>query len=195
MEVKTFKKKDKFYLLIFILSCLSILISIILKSLGIDWFSLYFKNIFIPIKLEYVINTIMLMIQFYLIVGCITRYEPKKLFIKLLPYFPLNILIYFFPGKFHFALCLIIMFSVCLSLRPKFSTLISFIINLLLIFSMQFILLWLKLDIKNFLPVFPNVINILLINIDQFILLGFLYFVNRKWGEKYAKLVLHRRKR
>ena len=75
-------KKDKLFLLIFILSSLSIIIAIPLKLLGINLFNINLSFNLIPINLEYILNIIINIVQFYLIIGCITFYEPSKLIIK-----------------------------------------------------------------------------------------------------------------
>ena len=186
-------KKDKLFLIIFLLSCLSIACATSLKLMGLNLFGLNSSFNLIPLSLENSITFMMLMIEFYLIVGCITLYEPKELLIKILPYLPLNALIYFLPDNAYLILCLIMMFVTCISLRPKFTTIIMMVINLLIIFTIQLSIRWLRLDITNFVPVIPDFINVYLLHIDEFIILGLLYFVNRKWGEKFAKLVLFRR--
>ena len=187
-------KKDKLFLLIFILSSLSIIIAIPLKLLGINLFNINLSFNLIPINLEYILNIIINIVQFYLIIGCITFYEPSKLIIKILPYLPLTILLYFLPQNTIFPLSLIILLATCLSLRPKFSTIISFIINIIVISMLQLLLIWLKLNIINYSSEFPNFINLFLMHIDEFIILGSIYFVTRKWGDEFVqKLAIFRR--
>ena len=186
-------KKEKLYVLIFSLSCLSILVSIPLKLIGIKLFGINIFPIFFPSNLEYTLNNILSMIQFYLIIGCVTFYEPKNMLIKILPYLPLTILINSFSLNNTYLFCLILLLVTCMSLKPKFSTFISFLLNIFLISILQMILIWVKLDVSFFSPVFPSFINIVLYHIDEFIMLGFLYFLNRKWGEKFAQLVIYRR--
>ncbi len=187
-------KKEKLFLLIFALSVLSIFVSFTLKLAGINLYGINesydFSFTFVPIRVEFIINGIISIIQFYLIVGCITRYQPKPLLIKIIPYLPLTFLLYFLPEQLFFPLCLLILLATCTSINPKFSTLILFIVNIFLISVLQIVLIWLKLDVVTISPIFPDFMKLLLLHFDEFIILGFLYFVNRKWGEKFAKLVI-----
>ena len=72
------QKKDKFYILIFIFSIVSICASIALKLFGFDWFQLNKCSIETLFNLEIVIELIILIFQYILIVGCITRYKFKE---------------------------------------------------------------------------------------------------------------------
>lgn len=185
-------KEERLYLIFFILSVFSIIVSFVLKIFGLNWFNITFTYE-MPANLAYFINTTMLFVQFYLIVGSITRLEPKQLFFKLLPYFPLNILLYFISHDYYLELTLLLLFVTVLSIAPKFSIILSFVVNILIISILQFILLWIKLGLLN--VVFPDILNMILLHIDEFILLGLLYYINRKWGDKYAELVIFWRKR
>ena len=177
------------------MSLFSLIASIVLKYLGIDWFDLQNYRFEIENIPKYIINSIILILQYMLIVGCVNRYNFKELFIKLLPYFPIVVILYFLPKEFYCILNCIILFTTCMSLRPRFSTIISFIVNITCISLIQIILLWIKLDISNLVPVSLGLIDFLIVNIDQFIMLALLYYINRKWGDKFDKLVIFRGKR
>lgn len=164
----------------FILTVTSLIISVLLKFIGYDWFKIE-ANYSTSNYTENIINGIMMFIQYYLIVGIVTRLPFKKLFIKMLPYFPLNILLFFINDKNYFLACFIIMFSTCIAIKPKFSTLLKFSINLIIVFIMQIILIWLKFDKSG--VIFTSAFNVMLVNIDQFILLSLLYYINRMRGE------------
>ncbi len=137
-------KKEKLYVLIFSLSCLSILAAVPLKFVGVKLFGINIFPIFIPSNIEFTLNNIITMIQFYLMIGCITFYEPKNMLIKILPYLPLMILVNYFTLNNTFIFTLIIMLVTSLSLKPKFSTLISFVVNIIFISIIQIILMWIK---------------------------------------------------
>jgi hypothetical protein len=138
----------------------------------------------------------MLMLQFYLILGCVTRLEPKELLMKSLPLMPLNVMIYFFPPNMHMLFCFILMFVCSFVLLPKFSTIILLIVNVLIVCILQISLLWLKFGLESIAPVTMSLPDMAVYNIDQMILLTMLYYFNRKRGDKYvSKLVFRRRKK
>lgn len=178
-------KKHRLYLVISILSFLSLIIAITLKLNGTKIFDLNINPYTPNDWVTYISNTIILIFQYILIVGCIVRYKLKELTIKLIPYMPLVVILYFLPTNVYFILNCIILFVTCISLKPKFSTIVLFIVNIFIISLLQLLLLWLKLDIKNVMPISLGFIDFFVFNLDQFILLGLLYFINRKWGEKY----------
>lgn len=177
------QKKDKFYILIFIFSILSICASIALKLFGFDWFCLNKFAIYLPEYIDIIINFVILSIQYFLIVGCVTRYNPKILFFKMLPYMPLLVLMEYFPKNVYSILTIIILLVPCLSFIPKFSTVFRFIYNIIFVSILQLIIIWLRVDIKQFAPIFPETIQFLAINIDQLIILSFLYYINRRRGD------------
>lgn len=178
-ENKNVKKRDKLYITIFIFSLVSLCAAIILKVFGVNWFHLnsYSATLF---NLELAIKLVILVIQYVLIVGCVTRYEPKTLCLKMIPYIPLTIILYFLPKEVYSILCILILFVTCVSLSPTFSTVTNFIINIIAISALQLTIIWLRLDTVIIAPVFPNSIQLLIMNIDQFIILLLLYYVNRK---------------
>ena len=178
------QKKDKFYILIFMFSIASICASTALKLFGFDWFCLNKFTIYFPEYIDIIINFIILSMQYFLIVGCVTRYNSKALFFKMLPYMPLIILIDYFPKNVYSILSIIILFVPCLSFIPKFSTVFRFIYNIIFVSILQLIIIWLRIDIKQFAPVFPETIQFLTMNIDQIIILSFLYYINRRRGDK-----------
>lgn len=187
------QKKDKLYLLIFVFSVNSIVASIILKLLGINIFSISNYNFEYPI-IGFIIKLLILIAQYILIVGCITRLPPKKLFFKMLSFLPLTIILYYLPENIHFQISALILFVTCLTLIPKFSTIINFISNIVFISILQLIIIWLKLDIKSITPIFPDVFQFAIMNIDQFIILIFLYLFNRKRGDMHGLVIFRRKK-
>ena len=130
-------KKDRFFVLVSIFSIISLITSSLLKLFGVEWFLLGNYKSYGFVILETIIVSFVLILQYILIVGCITRYKFKDLFFKMLPYMPLTILLQHFPKDYHVALCGIIMFSTCVSIIPKFSTVLRFVINIGFILIMQ----------------------------------------------------------
>ena len=180
-------KKDKLFLLIFIFSINSIFASIILKLLGVNIFSVSNYNFDYPV-IGFSIKLLILIAQYYLIVGCVTRLPPKTLFFKMLPFLPLTTILYYLPKEQYFNISALILFVTCLALIPKFSTIISFVLNIFFISSIQLLMIWLRLDIKQFESIFPSFLQMLVMNIDQFIILFSLYFLNRKRGDIYVAI-------
>lgn len=193
MNIK--KQNEKAYLLAFIFSLFCILFAAILKILGINIFTLNFNYQTFSSKVEILIKTILLLIQYYLIVGCVTNYSPKKLFIKMLPYFPLTTFLFFIPDANYLFLSGLILFITCFSIYPKFSTIIKFSFNITFICCMQVILIWLKTSIVPILPLFPNALQLLIMNIDQYIILVLLYYFNMKWGDIYGLAIFRRKEK
>jgi hypothetical protein len=180
-------KKDKLFLILFIFSINSIFAAIILKTLGVNIFNISNYNYEYPI-IETALRFLILIIQYSLIVGCITRLQPKELLFKVLPYLPLTLILYYLPNSLYFNISALILFVTCLSIIPKFSTIIRYCLNIILISSFQLIMIWLRLDIKQLEPIFPSFMQMLVMNIDQFIILFLLYFMNRKWGDIYVAI-------
>lgn len=180
-----YSKKDKFYILIFIFSMFSIILAVILKLFGIDWFGLSNNSTNYFINIEYTIKVLIIFFQYTLIVGCITCLPFKKLCLKIIPFLPLTIILNYVPVKLYPAMSALILFAPCLSFVPKFSTTIKFILNISFISIFQITMTWLRLDIKQFKTVFPNFLQLLIMNIDQFIILFLLYYLNRKRGDIY----------
>ena len=186
-------KKDKLFLLIFIFSINSILASIILKLLGLNIFSVSNYNFEYPI-IGFSIKLLILIAQYILIVGCVTRLPPKALFFKMLPFLPLTTILYFLPKDIYFNISALILFVTCLTLIPKFSTIVSFILNIFLISTLQLIIIWLRLDVRAIAPIFPDTLQFAIMNIDQIIILTLLYFFNRKRGDLHGLVIFRQKK-
>jgi hypothetical protein len=186
-------QKNKLVLLFFIFSVNSIIISAILKMFGLFDFAVTDANFKYPV-VGITIKFIILLAIYYLIVGSVTRFEPKKLFFKMLPFFPLTIVLYCIPQSVYTLISSIILLVTCIALMPKFSTCIRFVLNYLFIAIIQIILIWLKLGISQIAPAFPNELQFAIMNIDQLIILTLLYAINRKWGGKYGLDFLGRKK-
>ena len=180
-------KKDKLFLLIFIFSINSIFASIILKLLGVNIFSVSNYNFDYPI-IGFSIKLLILIAQYYLIIGCVTRLPPKTLFFKMLPFLPLTTILYYLPKEQYSSISVLILFVTCLAIIPRFSTVVSFVLNIIFISIFQFVMIWLRLDIKQFETIFPSFMQMLVMNIDQFIILFLLYFLNRKRGDIYVDI-------
>jgi len=187
-------KKDKLLMVLFAISLISIVAALLIKIFGLSWFSNLHIEIAWPMVIQYIISTILLMAQFYLIAGCVLRLSPKELFIKTLPFMPLNIMIYFFPASMHFVFCFFLMFACCFTLSPKFSTVIRLVLNILIVCVIQIAIIWLKFNLESLIPVRFAISDVIVYNIDQLILLTVLYYYNRKRGDMHvSKLVLFRR--
>jgi len=162
----------------------SILVSIITKLFGTtifdtsgalnNWEFLNFEWV------QYIINGGFILLHYYLIVGCITRLEPKKLFFKLLPFVLLIIVLFFIPQKHYMILSSIIMLVTCIALSPYFSTIIKFIINFVIICLFQQVMIWLRYSDISSTALFVSTAEKITINIDQTIFLTLLYCLNRK---------------
>jgi hypothetical protein len=187
------QSKNKLVLLFFIFSVNSVIISAILKMFGLFDFAVTDANFKYPV-VGITIKFIILLAIYYFIIGSVTRFEPKKLFFKMLPFFPLTIVLYFIPQSVYTPISGVILFATCLSLIPKFSTIVRFILNNALIIIIQFIIIWLRLDIKAVAATFPNELQFAIMNIDQLIILILLYVTNRRWGDKYGLVVFGRKK-
>lgn len=183
-----YNKKDKFYILVFIFSIISIVIAMILKLFGIDWFRLQNHTTNNFLNIEYFIKLLIIIVQYFLIVGSVTCFPFKKLFFKMLPFLPLTIILYCLPAKIYSYISVLILFVTCLVLMPKFSTIIHFVLNILFISIFQLVMMWLRLDIKQLETIFPNFLQMLIMNIDQFVILFLLYFLNRKRGDIYVDI-------
>lgn len=172
--------KDRMYTLFFIFAILSITLSTIAKLVGFDLFRLNqdLQFVFMADTIKFFV----LAFQYILIVGCVTRFEFKELMFKMLPYIPLTVILFYLPKDMYLWLCAVIMISTCLSLVPKFSTIIRFFLNVVFICVLQLVIIWLRLDVKQLLPVFPSLMDFIIMNIDQFIILSLLYYINRKGG-------------
>lgn len=184
-------KKDKMFLLIFIFSINSILICAVMKLLGFDVFNVTDNSFQYPI-IGLLVKFIILLVIYYLIIGSITRFAPRQLFFKMLPFFPLTIILYYLPYEVYSSISALILLVTCVALIPKFSTFIRFAWNVLFVAIIQMFIMWLRFGIAQFAPVFPNELQFAIINIDQLVILSFLYFINRKWGGKYG-LDFHRK--
>jgi hypothetical protein len=184
---------NKFNIIVFILSIASMLCAIGLKLLGVDIFSIPNYSSNYP-TIGFIVKLLILLLQYYLIVGCVTCYEPKTLFFKILPFMPLTIILYYTSKEFYVAIAGIILFVTCIALVPKFKTIVSFILNNLFIVFVQLIIIWLRLDIASITPIFPNWLQFAVINIDQIIILTLLYFLNRKRGDLYGLVVSREKK-
>ena len=180
-------KKDKLFLLIFIFSINSIFASIILKLLGVNIFSVSNYNFDYPV-IGFSIKLLILIAQYYLIVGCVTRLPPKTLFFKMLPFLPLVTILYCLPKEQYSIISTLILFVTCLALIPKFSTVVSFVLNIIFISIFQLVMAWLRLDVNQFETIFPSFLQMLIMNIDQFIILFLLYFLNRRRGDIYVDI-------
>lgn len=140
----------------------------------------------------------MLIIQFYFIIGIITQLKSKELFFKIMPFIPLNILVYFIPNDVYICMNILILFVVSIAIKPKARTLFNFVITMFLISIMQLGIIWLRINIFNLIPPFPDVIKMLIMNIDQYIVLFLLYCLSIKGGENNdtnAIMAFFRRKR
>lgn len=171
--------KDRFYALAFIFTIISIITAITIKYYGFDWFKIKEYQLNYSYYIESTVKFLILIVQYLLIVGCVTRYQFKELIFKMLPYLPLTILLYYLPIDNYVVLCGVIMFSTCLSISPKFKTMLRFITNILFILILQLIIIWLRLDLKQLAPVFPETLQFLIMNVDQIIVLVLLYYINR----------------
>jgi len=187
------QNKNKLILLFFIFSVNSIIISTILKIFGLFDFAVTDANFKYPV-VGITIKFIILLAIYYLIVGSVTKYDPKRLFFKMLPFFPLAIVLYFIPQNVYMPISGVILFATCLSLMPKFSTVVRFVLNNTVIIILQLIVIWLRLDTKTIAAVFPNELQFAIMSIDQIIVLALLYVTNRKWGGKYGMVVSRRKK-
>jgi len=186
-------KKDKLFLLIFIFSINSIIASIILKLLGFNIFNVSNYNFEYPV-IGFSIKLLILIIQYILIVDCVIRLPPKELFFKMLPFLPLTTILYYLPKDQYSIISILILFVTCLVLIPKFSTIIRFVLNISFISSIQLLIIWLRLDIRAIAPVFPNTLQFAIMNIDQIIILIFLYFINRKRGDMHGMDIFRQKK-
>lgn len=187
-------KKDKLYFLIFIFSVNSLIAAVILKLFNIDIFSIKSYNSDYPL-IGFIVKLLILLILYILIVGCITCYPPKRLFFKMMPFLPLTTILYYLPQNDIYVMANgIILFVTCMAMIPKFKTVLRFLINNIFIIIIQFIIIWLRLDIKIIAPVFPNWMQFAVMNIDQIVILTLLYLINRKWGDIYGMVVFRRKK-
>lgn len=184
--------KNKLLLLFFIFSVNSIIICSIMKLFGFD-FSVTESNFKYPV-VGITIKFIILMAIYYLIVGSVTMFDPKKLFFKMLPFFPLTIVLCYIPQNVYTLISGIILFVTCIALIPTGAIIVRFIWNNAFVIIMQFVIIWLRLGIYKFAPSFPNELQFAIMNVDQIIILILLYVLNRKWGDKYGLVVFRRKK-
>jgi len=189
------KKSEKFYLLIFILSCVSLGIAIILKLCGVPWFGSAPITVSHYSNLEYTVNIITVVFQGFLIVGCMTWEPPKELIKKYIPFIPLNALLYFIPQYVYLVLNIIMLFAMALSVRPRFSTVIRSVFGIAFICLVRQASMWLKYNTFGIAPETTDAWSMIIGNIDQFIIFALYYYFNVKWGDKYAKLVIFRKDR
>lgn len=80
-------------------------------------------------------------------------------------------------------------------MRPKFSIIIKFSFNITFICCIQIIIIWIKTSIVPILPLFPNALQLLVMDIDQYIILVLLYYFNMKWGDKYGLAIFRRKEK
>jgi hypothetical protein len=179
-------KKDKLYLLAFVLSSASIGVAIILRLANVNFYDAYASNISASTASKAVINAIFAIIQFVLIIGCVVREPPKKLIAKTAPYFLLNALLPCLPETYYYILNVMILFVVCIAIRPCFSSVARFAACSAIIPIMQIALIWLRTGVLAMSPLFPDLYLFLIINIDQIILLFLLYLISRKRGDKFV---------
>lgn len=185
-------KRDKFYLLMFWFCIFSFISAITLKLLGYDFFRIKeYQNL--STNLEVILKFIILSFQYILIVGCVVKYEFKTLVYKMIPFIPLISFLYFIPQQDSFLLTSLLLLVTCIAFETKFSTIVRLLLNSMIIWVIQLIIIWLRLNIYDLMPVFPNAIQFILLNIDQFIFLTLLYYVNRKWGGKYGFFLFRQR--
>ena len=185
--------KTKLVNMISALSIVSIVVALIMKLLGFGGFYLQqdFSYTF-GITCRLFVNSIVLILQMFLIVGCITHIKPKKLASKIIPFIPFALCMYLVPKEYHLLYSMLSMVVIIGFLRFKLSTIPLFIINIFLISTMQLSIIWLRWDLTKMVSIFPDNISFILINVDQFILLLALYYINTKVGDKYDFMVLFR---
>jgi hypothetical protein len=187
------KDKSKLYTLIFIFSVLSLVAAIVLKASGVTWFDGSPISTYGYTNVDKAINFVYLVTQGFLIIGCCTWIAPKALAKNYIPFIPLNALLLFVPINFYLMACFILTFSISISINPKLSGLIKFILGVIFVNAFQLALIWIKYNIFKALPLWLNIPELFAVSIDQFVLLGFLYYVCQKWGEKYVVVLFGRR--
>ena len=187
---------SKFLYAIAIAALFSFAICILMKQFGIEWFSMQLNssNSFDTV-LKYIINTIILALQFYLIVGCVVAFKPKVLAYRIIPYLFLITLFYFLPEKIYVHLNILIIFVTCITLRPSGRTVIMFILNIGLISIIQLSLIWLRLGVAQRIHVYDDHVSLLLMNIDHIIIYASIYYINLKVGEKNDYFAIFRKSR
>lgn len=169
--------------------------AVILKHYGVSFFDeSKYNEITLPGMLYQLINFIVIIFQFYLMVGCVVREHPKALMLKIIPFIPLILIFFMISSNYIMPATIIIWLAVSLSMRPKFKTVLLLIINLIIISLMQIALIWIKTNVFDFTggAEYP-ILQYLTMNIDQFIFLVLLYYFNRKAGEVNVYAALFRK--
>ena len=164
---------------------LSFISAAILKYWGISFFDEQIYNeIALSHTLYEAINFVIVLLQFYLMVGCVVREQPKALMFKIIPFIPLVLIFFMLSSKYIMPATIVIWLAVSLSIKPKFKTILLLIVNLIIISLMQIALVWIKTNVLDLAggSEYP-VLQYLTMNIDQFIFLVLLYYFNRKAGE------------
>ena len=188
-------KKDKMYLIIFVLSFFSLLAAVVLKLCGVSWFDSTPPQESSRTALEYMLQSIILIVQGFIILGCMTWLDSRELIKKYIPIIPINILPLVLPSKYGLYISLAVFVLMAFYARPKLSTIPRFIIALIFIAVVQQASVWVKYDLLQFKTLEADAMTFLVGNIDQLILLALYYCAAMKWGDKIVELVLFRKNR
>jgi hypothetical protein len=181
-------KKEKFYILAFVLSLASLVAAVALKMCGATWFDSAPIVSAENTPTQYMADTKKLIVQRYLMVWWITWVAPKELASKYIPFVLLNVILYFIPENCYLVSCIIMLFTISFAISPKFSTILKFIYGLIVISIIQQASIWLKFNLFGWSATYADVKSILIGNVDQFILFSLFYYFNVKCGDKYAVL-------
>lgn len=170
-----------------ILSAVSIVTAVILKLFGLTWFNLQ-NYAMLDNYIDSVIRYVIICVLYYLIVGCAVRYEPKILLNKMLPFFPLVLILMNVPPNLYPVMSGILVISTCLTFIFKFKVILRCVINIVIMCVLQQCIIWLRLSAFKLTPAAPDTVQFVLMNIDQIVLLMLMYYVNRKEVKKIMGL-------
>jgi hypothetical protein len=184
------KKTDKLYLLAFILSFASLAAAVILKLCGVEWFDSEIGTDHYS-AIDYVFHAVMLTIQAYIMLGCMTWIPAKELIKKYVFFIPINALPLFLPAKYALIVSTVVFAIMTFVSRPKLSTIPRFMLALVVITIVQQASMWLKYSLFRIDTMQTDLVTYLIGNIDQLIILSLYYYIVVKWGDKIAvELVL-----
>jgi len=182
-------KISKIYLLAFVFSLLSLAAAVVLKLCGITWFDSTIKESTHSTS-EYILQAAVLIVQGFLMLGCMTWISPKELVKKYLPFVPLNVLPLLLPSSYALCISFSVFVAMAFLARPKLTTSIRFFTALIYISLIQQASVWVKYGLFHFKTIEADAMTVLVGNIDQFILFALYYYVAWKWGGKIVELVL-----
>ena len=177
-------KKEKMYLLIFVFSLISLIVAVILKCCGVTWFSTEFSLADKYETFDYIGNIVYLIAQGFLVLGCCTWIKPKMLIKAYIPFMPLNLLLFFISSNTYQIGCLIIMFSMAMSINHKLYSILRFIAGLIFVCGVQWVSNFVKYEIIGIQKLSMSFTSLILGSIDQFIIYSAFYYFVIKCGEK-----------